>query len=129
MLLSVTYINHPDEYVKKSNLFKLNCGGPNTFYLQNELDYIPDYTSMKYNGEKYIYQFIFYDFSEDSVLRRIFFELVTDETVSFYEKNQCCVLSNKELDFYNYETESVYDGDIELGGDEIGGALCCGIII
>lgn len=128
MIISITYDNYPQEFIKEGSLSKLNCGGSNTFYLQNELDYIPDYTSMKYNEEKYIYQFMFYDFSEDSILRRIFFNLVTNETISFYEKNQCCVLSNKKLDFYDYENETVYENGVELEGDDIGGSLCCGII-
>ena len=128
MIISITYENHPEDVIKDGYLSRSNCGGPNNFFIQTKLDYVPDYTSMEYNNEKYIYQFLFYDFSKDSKLRKIFFNLVGDETVSFYEKNQCCVLSNKELDFYDYETESVYENGVELGGDDIGGDLCCGII-
>ena len=126
-IISLTFDEHPEWYIKSGKYFRSNQKA-NTFYIQDDLNYEPDYTSMKYNNEKYLYVFLFYDFSENSLLRRIFLQLLTTETASFYEKNQCAVLSDKKLDFYDYEEENVIYEGVEYYDNDLGGALTSAII-
>ena len=128
MIITLTFDNIPNDYIKDGELHRYNQT-PNTFFIQKTLDYIPDYTTMEYKGEMFIYVFLFQDFSKDSLLRKIFFSFVQDETLSFYDKNQCAILSNKKLSYYDNKTECIMRGDEIVECDELGGDLTCGIII
>lgn len=128
-VISLTFEQYTENYIKTGELFKHNQT-PNTYFIQNELDYKPDYGSLPYNGEKYMYQFLFYDFSNDSQLRQTFFQFITnDEILLFYEQNQCMVLSNRTPKNYECEDENFYcDLGYPNDSDDLGGCLNCAVL-
>ena len=126
MIISLTFSNYPIKFISEHEFYKHNQS-PNMAYIQNELDYIPDYTHMKYNGQKYLYVFLFYDYTEYSQLKDILLSSFNEDDIfSFYEKNQLAILSNKSIPDYDNETE-LFTGDF-LGGDDTGGDLTCAIL-
>lgn len=111
------------------------CGSgmkPNEWYIckSNKPDakYTPDYCALKYEKQKYLYIYMFTDFSHTSTLREIFLKQIEeDDIVCFFDGNQCAVLSNHLIGVckYDYETECVISDDGELlDSDDVGGDLC-----
>lgn len=126
MILSLTFSTYPVKFISEHEFNKYNQSS-NTAYIQNKLDYIPDYTHFEYNGEKYLYVFLFYDFTEYSKLKDIFIShFNSEDKISFYSENQIAILSNKKVPDYDNE-EELFTGDF-LGGDDIGGDLTCAIL-
>lgn len=135
ILISVTYETHltnESDYIKEGILNKDSCGGPNTFYIHKELNYsyIPDYCTMVYSEEKYLYMFLFYNFDEDSIIKDIFNKYFnSNDNINRYDDNQIAVLSNKIIDEYIYKDENlIVDGEPSWGSDQVGGNLICAIL-
>lgn len=101
----------PLDYNKCGEYFRQNHGGGVSCYI---IDKPTDegIVCMKYNGEKYLYVFLFYDFNANSTLKQTL-QLFKDYK---YVHNQAFVLSNVKLENYDYANESFTD--------ELGGNLC-----
>ena len=130
MIISVTFKTYPEKYLMSGKINKFEQT-PSAWYIQTNLTYNPDYSALPYSNQKYLYMFLFYDFSVDSFLRRQFLDLIgKEEIVSFYDKNQCIVLSNKKIHFYDYDKENFFNNDGELfpSSDDIHGNLTCAIL-
>lgn len=151
--ISLTFETFPDDYeLLESDRFNKFEETPNTWFLHqndpcntliNEKEtrtgfsvgiseisgYKPDYCCMQYNNQKYLYVFIFYDFSKGSDLRRIFLSFIgDDDTVNFYDKNQVAILSHKIMENYDFEIESFVKNNEEINSDDIGGSLTFSIL-
>ena len=130
-MLALTYNTYPKEedIIAYGFYNKNNCGLCNTWYLmKKELNYFkPDYTYLKYNDEKYLYVFDFYNINEDSLLKHIYnnnlFNIVYIKDDSVY------CLSNDKIENYNIHGEYIFDnsGNV-LEDDQLGGSLLSSII-
>lgn len=123
--------NSPKSYMNKGTYYKSGIPPYEWFISKNnktEDKYTPDFCALKYDKQKYLYVFIFYDFSRTSVLRSTFFKQISeDDVVCFYDGNHCAVLSNNKITAckYDYESECLISDDNEmLDSDDIGGDLC-----
>ena len=123
--------NTPKSYINSGQYYKSGTPPYLWFVSKNnktENGYTPDFCALKYNKQKYLYVYIFYDFSRPSILRTTFFKQITDDDlICFYDGNHCAVLSDNKINacLYDYETESIIMNNEILDSDDIGGDLCC----
>ena len=131
MHISLTTQDKPPKSSMNSGKYYKSGTPPYEWYVckgNKTENYKPSFCAMKYDKQKYLYVFIFYDISRNTILRKAFFDQIDEnDVICFYDANHCAVLSNNLIKScrYDYESESIISSDnVILDSDDIGGDLC-----